>query len=157
MKKHLVAGVAIGLLAFLCQGQRAAAQGTTHFLKEAAGRLDGLYSQARKAGYQASPNGFSLAGGWLRKDQGTWVEMYSMVLERGKSYRFIASGDGDTIDLDLRITDESGRVLKADVGTEPDAIVDFVPNETKKYRIQLRLYDSRNNLPCVCVTAMLSK
>ena len=130
---------------------------TPVYLQQATKRLAGHLGDAIADGYRLSPGGFSIAGGWMKQSRRDWVEMYNIDLTKGTRYRFIASGDNDTEDLDLRIVDGDQNVLAKDTTTASEAIVDFSPRVSARYHIELRLYASRRNLPCVCLTAALTR
>ena len=78
------------------------------------------------------------------------MPLFTLTLQAGRKYRFLAAGDADAKDVDLDIQDLNGKTLKADVGTEPEAVVNFTPAVTAKYLVRVRLFDSDKNLPCVC-------
>jgi len=63
------------------------------------------------------------------------VRLYTLTLQGKQKYRFLAAGDADARDVDLDIQDLKGKTLKADVGTEPEAVVNFTPNVTGKYLV----------------------
>ena len=154
-----VLGVCLAaLLAVLGSTSRVSAQnGQGKFVTEASAALIKLIDVSNTQGYTLENDLFSIGGGWLRQSQTNWVPLYTINLQAGKQYRFLAAGDGDTIDLDLQIVDAAGRVVAEDVGTEPNAIVNFNPRGDGKYTVRMRLYASRNNLPCMTLAVVMAK
>jgi len=151
-------GLLITLLALLAPGHEATAQqgqGQGQYLTEAAARLSKLIARANQDGFTLTDNNFSIGGGWLKQSQTNWVPLYTLTLQAGKKYRFIASGDADARDVDLEVQDLNGKRFAADEGTEPDAVVNFTPTVTQKYLVRVRLYDSDKQLPCVCIAVVL--
>lgn len=134
-----------------------AQQGQGQYLTEAAARLGKLIAQANRDGYEFQDNNFSIGGGWLKQSTENWVALYTLTLQGNKKYRFLAAGDADARDVDLDIQDLKGKTLKADVGTEPEAVVNFTPNVTGKYLVRVRLYASEKNLPCLCLAVVMSE
>jgi hypothetical protein len=160
MRKKFLAISMVGFMALVLMlsptPQAAGGDFSEKYLKDAADGLTGLLKKALEDGYKMQ-DGFSFAGGWLKKDQKKWVSLFYMDLKKGVSYRFLAAGDKDAKDVDLRVIDADGNVLKEDVGTAPDAQVDFTPTVAAKYTIQVRLYESDGDVPCVCLVSVLSK
>jgi hypothetical protein len=77
-------------------------------------------------------------------------------LTGGKKYRFIAAGDADARDVDLEVQDANGKVVAKDVRTDPEAIVEFTPQNTGRYLVRIRLYASDNHLPCFCLGVVMA-
>ncbi len=130
--------------------------GQGQYVTEAAARLSKLVGAANKAGYVFQDNNFSIGGGWLKQSQENWVPLYTLNLKAGTKYRFIAAGDADAQDVDLDIRDSNGKTLKADTGTDPEAVVDFTPETTGKYLVRVRLYKSADNAPCLCLAVVMA-
>jgi hypothetical protein len=153
-----VAAVVVGLL---CAGQAAAQGSVATYTKEAMDDLIPLLNKASKDGFTMEPRTTTIFGGWLPKGSKTgneaWIPVLTLKsLDPNKQYRIVASGDNDTVDLDLRIVDPSnGKVVAQDTTVLRDAEVTFRPARQQDYVIQLRLYDSRDN--CVCLGAILRK
>ncbi|MGE0529517.1 MAG: PPC domain-containing protein [Bdellovibrionales bacterium] len=137
--------------------QARAQEGQGKYITEATMRLMKLADKSNADGFEMKDNLFSIGGGWLKQGKETWVALFTISLVQGKQYRFLAAGDGDAKDLDLQIVDAKGKVVAEDVATNPEAIVNFTPPATGTYVIRLRLYDSRNNLPCACLGVVLDK
>lgn len=133
------------------------AQGQGAYISQAANRLGKVVDKGNQDGFSLQSNLFSSGGGWLKKSD-KWVALYTVQLNAGTTYRFLASGDNDAQDVDLRITDLKGeKELKADTGTAADAIVEFTPNTTGRYLVQIRLYASRENLDAFCLSVVMQK
>jgi hypothetical protein len=155
-----VGWVLAGLLAALAvPGTAAAQQGDTQgkYITQAAQRLTEHIAKANAAGYKLDDDQHSIGGGWLKKGENNWVTLCKVKLESGKSYRVIAAGDGDAKDVDVRIVDPGGKVVKADESQDREAVVDYSPTETQQFEIRVRLFDSRENLPCTCLVTVLVK
>ena len=127
------------------------------YVTQAAARLSKLVDKANKDGYELQDNSFSIGGGWLKKSN-DWVGIYSVQLTEGQQYRFLASGDNDAKDVDLRIMDLKGKTqYAADVDVAADAIVNFTPKASGRYLVQLRLFDSQGDVPAVCLSVVMQK
>jgi hypothetical protein len=149
----------VSVLALAVPGHDAAAQqgqGQGQYITEAAARLSKLISSANKDGFTLQDNNFSIGGGWLKKDTDKWVPLFTLTLQAGKKYRFLASGDADARDVDLQVQDLNGKTLASDEDTAADAIVNFTPAATQKYLVRVRLYASDQNVPCVCLAVVMS-
>ncbi len=144
------------LLALAAGGTRASAQ-QGPYVTQTAARLSKLINDANKAGYSLHDNSFSIGGGWLKQSQSNWIHLYTIELKAGTKYRFLAAGDNDAKDVDLEVLDANNKVVAQDVATDPTATVDFTPGKTGQYHIRIRLYDSRENLPCVCLGILMTK
>jgi hypothetical protein len=154
MKNLLSLGLVAATLVLVGAGRASAQQGV--FITQASARLAKLVDQGNKDGYQLENNRFSLGGGWLKKGD-DWVSIYSVHLTADKAYRFLASGDNDAMDVDLRVLDRDNKVVALDDGTEADAVVNFTPKVAGKYFVQIRLYSSRKDFDAVCISALMVK
>lgn len=149
MKKCLAL---LALLIFATTGY--AQQGK--YVGSAAARLKQWVDASNEQGYKLQNDGFSIGGGWIKQSK-EWVSLYTTELKAGKGYRFIAVGDMDARDVDLQIVDSRGRVVANDSLTEPEAIVNFRPQNTDRYTVRIRLYASNQNLPSVCIAIVMVK
>ena len=127
------------------------------FITQAASRLTKLIDSANKDGYHLKDNSFSIGGGWIKQSKKDWIALYKVQLTGGKEYRFLAAGDKDAKDVDLEIRNSNDDVVASDTDTDPNAIVNFRPKTGGLYTIRVRLYDSRDNLPCVCLGIVMVK
>lgn len=127
------------------------------YITEATSRLTKLIDQSNAQGYTLGNDVFSIGGGWLKQGNDNWVALYTINLKQGTQYRFLAAGDFDAKDVDLDIQNPQGKSVKQDVHTNAEAVVDFSPPTSGRYLIRVRLYGSRNNLPCYCVAVALRK
>jgi hypothetical protein len=147
----------VSALAVVAPGNSTAQQrGQGQYVTEAADRLSKQIEKANKDGYAFQDNNFSIGGGWLKQSTQNWVPLYTLNLKAGKKYRFIAAGDADAQDVDLEIKDGNGKTLKADVSTDPVAVVDYSPETTGKYLVRVRLYKSDGSAPCLCLAVVMS-
>ena len=150
-------GVCVATVLALVVGTNQASAQQGAYITQASARLAKLVDKGNSDGYKLQNNSFSVGGGWLKKSD-EWVGIYTVQLTAGKQYRFLASGDNDARDVDLRITDLKGeKVLKADVDTAADAIVNLTPKTSGRYLVQIRLYSSREDLDAVCLSVMMVK
>ena len=78
------------------------------YISQASAHLAKLVDAGNADGFSLHNNSFSLGGGWLKKSQDGWVAIYSVNLKAGKKYRFLATGDDDAKDVDLRVLDANG-------------------------------------------------
>jgi hypothetical protein len=143
------------VVALLISETRASAQQGV-FITQASARLSKLVDKGNDDGYKLQNNSFSIGGGWLKKSN-KWVAIYSVQLTAGKEYRFLASGDNDAKDVDLRVLNAKGNEVAVDDATAADAVVNFSPQVSGIYLVQIRLYDSRNDLDAVCLSVMMAK
>ncbi len=146
-------------MALLLPGRTATAQDKTgqgKYLTEASARLGKLIGTANQAGYVFYNNQFSVGGGWLQQGENNWVNLYTVTLQAGKNYRIMAAGDFDAKDVDLQIADlKATKAFKTDEDTASEAVIDFTPNVTQRYLVRVRLYDSNQNLPCMCLAIVM--
>jgi hypothetical protein len=146
------------VLSFFVIGNRADAQQNQGvFVAQASARLTELVNAANKAGYALEDDSFSVGGGWVKQSTKNWVPLFTVQLTAGKEYRFLAAGDNDALDVDLEIRDADGKTVAVDETVKPEADVTFRPAKTGKYTVRVRLYESRNDLPCMCLAIMLAK
>jgi hypothetical protein len=158
-----VRGVAVGICllsaaAILVGATRSDAQGVKQgaYVTQAAARLAKLVDSGNGAGFALANNSFSLGGGWLKKSE-KWISIYSVNLVEGKKYRFLASGDDDAKDVDLRVMDSDGNQVAIDQKIDLNAVVDYIPAKTGKYLVQIRLFNSNSNYDAVVLSAMMIK
>ena len=128
--------------------------------KEAMESMGHLLDKAARDGFTMEARTTTMFGCWMPKGEKTGKEPWLSVLtltkgSPNKTYRIIAAGDNDTIDLDLRILDPQGNVVVEDNLVTRETEVTFRPTREQDYTIQLRLYHSRDN--CVCIGGILTK
>lgn len=153
----VVAGMALSLM---WVANRAPAQNfdtdTAKYMMQAMVNLDVMVKAENKRGYQFARNSLVIGGVWMDKDR-----KYSTVLrfnaQPRKEYVIVTAGDNDTIDLDLQVMDENDNQIVADGRTNPTARVLFTVTRPREVFVRLRLYDSKEGVPCVCGFAMLEK
>ncbi|MCS7044959.1 MAG: pre-peptidase C-terminal domain-containing protein, partial [Gemmataceae bacterium] len=137
----VLAALAMAWLASPLAAQRAAAQNVEQgkYLTEASAALIKLVNASNKQGFKLPDNTFSVGGGWINQSQTNWVALFTVELQAGKTYRFLAAGDADAKDVDLQVLDAAGKTVANDSGTEADAIVDYRPTATGRYTVRIRL------------------
>src|SRR5258708_7074765 len=116
MKMSRVLGAAVLGGCLLVAGPVAAQGDVATYSKEAMDDLRTSLTKAAKDGFAMEPATVTTFGGWLPRGRGQgderWHPMLVLTnLEQGRQYRFMASGDDDTKDLDLRIVDPAGNVV----------------------------------------------
>src|ERR1035438_9811921 len=94
--------------AAVCEQRVAAQQGQGVYVTQASARLTKLITAANKSKYKLADNSFSIGGGWLKQSKTKWVPLFTVKLEAGVDYRFLAAGDNDARDVDLDIRDPDG-------------------------------------------------
>jgi hypothetical protein len=68
---------------------------------------------------------------------GRSTDAYSIAFHEGEIARIVISGDGDS-DLDLIVKDRFGNVVCRAEGSTDDEVCRFVPDETARYRVEVR-------------------
>src|SRR5262245_50727275 len=104
MKNCISRGVVFGMclaVALTIGGNRTLAQ-QGKFVEQSTARLVPLIDKGNRDGYSLHDNTFSAGGGWLKQST-TWVDLYTVTLEKGRHYRFVAAGDNDARDVDLEV------------------------------------------------------
>lgn len=129
---------------------------TAKYSMQAMANLDALIKVENRLGYYFARNSLVLGGTWMDKSN-KYTGVLSFTTEPGRTYVIVAAGDNDARDLDLRITDRQGNVIKQDGATDATARVQFTLRNAREIVIQVRLYDSRDSLPCFCAFAMLER
>ncbi len=138
-------------------GRGVAQEGQGVFITQASARLTKLVDTGNKKGYQLHNNSFSIGGGWLKQSAEKWVVLYSIQLTADKEYVFLAAGDNDAKDVDLRIQDSNKNEVAKDDKVNPEAVVVFRPKTSGVYTISVRLFDSRENYDCVVLSVVMVK
>lgn len=64
--------------------------------------------------------------------------MLSRQFEAGKTYVLIGATDDDGYDIDIIIRDMYGNPVAQDVADDPNPVVEFTPQVTANYRVELR-------------------
>jgi hypothetical protein len=127
------------------------------FIVQAAQRLQKLTDQANAAGFKLDDNKFSMGGGWYNQSD-KWMNVFNLTLKAGRTYRVIVAGDGDARDVDVALVEmKTGKVVAVDMKNDPEAMVELTPAATQKYIVRIRLFDSRENVPCVCLAVVMVK
>jgi hypothetical protein len=141
----------------LLTGSTVRAQGQGEYLTQASERLTKLIAKANKEGYNLGKDKFRIGGAWLSMDKKKWVSLFTLTLESTKTYRVLAGGDNDAKDVDIRILDAAGEEVAKDADPAPLAKVNYTPNKTGKFTIQLRLFASEANRPSLCLAIVMAK
>jgi hypothetical protein len=123
-------------------------------LKQAFNRVTDNAALGGKIGGYGYIDGISIMAAWIDKGEKT---TFTLTLEANVEYLFLGAGDQDAQDVDLTILDDQNRVVAEDTRDAADAVVKFTPRVTGRYTMELILFKSRNNLPCVCAATILRK
>ena len=75
---------------------------------------------------------------WLEDDES---DNYYIELSQYYDYKIIAVCDQDCEDIDMKIYDQSGRLLDEDVAEDDVPIVEVTPRANGRYRVYLKMYD----------------
>jgi len=147
----LVGLLALGVLASPAQAQ-GKASGT--YLKEAFNRVTDNAALGGKIGNYGYIDGISIMAAWLNS---SGKATFTLTLDANVDYLFLGAGDADALDVDLTILNDKNEVVAEDTRTAADAVVTFTPKVTGRYTMELILYKSKNNVPCVCAATILRK
>jgi hypothetical protein len=142
-------------MAALLPSETRGQDGQGKYLTEASARLGKLIARANQDGFKFYDDTFSVGGGWLQQSQTKWVNLYTVTLTAGKRYRLMAAGDFDAKDVDLDVQDLNGKTYAKDEEAASEAVVNFMPPTTQKYLVRVRLYDSNQNAPCMCLAIVM--
>jgi hypothetical protein len=148
------------LLALAASAREVHAQspkGPGDYIGEASQRLGDMIEGASRADYGLYLDSFLLGGSFVKLNQGNWVKIAEVDLERANSYIFLAAGDGDALDVDVQVLDPNGNMVAQDVTNNVTASAEYSPAVSGRYALRLRLAASRGNFPCYCMAAMLRK
>jgi hypothetical protein len=160
LRGRVVLGACLaGMAILLASASEAGAQkGQGQYVTQASQRLAGLISKANDDGYKLANNKFSLGGGWLKQGK-EWVNLFTITLDQGKEYRILAAGDNDAMDVDVQVVDPDNinNALASDTARSSEAVVNFRPNNSKRYLVRVRLYASQENRPAVCLGIVMGK
>lgn len=66
----------------------------------------------------------------------------------GKKYAIAGVCDTDCSDLDIRLYNSSGTLLKKDIDNDSTPIIDFEPSVTDTYRIDTKMVSCSTTSPC---------
>ena len=93
LRSATVAGVFLACVVLTPASNRATAQeGQGKYLTEASAALIKLVNASNKQGYKLPDNAFSVGGGWLKQGANNWVGLFTVELQAGRQYRFLAAG-----------------------------------------------------------------
>lgn len=67
---------------------------------------------------------------------------YRLTLYKGLSYVLIGCADGEGVDLDMRLYDDTGELVSADGSPDNQPFVDVAPEKTGEYALQVMVYKS---------------
>jgi len=153
--KMAVAALA-GLLALGVLATPAAAQGKASgtYLKESFNRVTDNAALGGKIGNYGYIDGISIMAAWINSGG---KSTFTLTLDANVDYLFLGAGDLDAQDVDLVILNDKNEVVAEDVRTAADAAVTFTPKVTGRYTMELVLFKSKNNVPCVCAATILRK
>ena len=126
------------------------AKGPGAYIGEASQRLGEMIEVASRADYGLTLDSFLLGGSFVRLNQGNWVKIAEVDLVRDDAYLFLASGDGDALDVDVQVLDANGNKVAEDVTPNVTASAEYRPSASGRYALRIRLTASKGNFPCYC-------
>lgn len=65
---------------------------------------------------------------------------YRVTLYKGMTYLLLACADGENVDLDVRLYDESGNLVDNDKSPDAQPFVSVMPEVTGEYALQVMVY-----------------
>lgn len=125
------------------------------YREQALNKLSDLIAAGQLRGYRLTST--RVTGTVLKKDKVYYMPLTDVQLRSDRQYLVVAAGDNDTLDLDAKIWNAAGDVVAVDAKIDPTAQVELPTGVQGTHSIYLRLYDSRNDLPCACAVAILEK
>jgi len=149
-----VSVVAVGLL--LLDAPRASAQ-QGKYVEQASANLVKLINAANADGYRLRENSLSIGGGWLKQSTSDWIKIFTIPLKPNTSYRVLAAGDNDAKDVDVEVTNSAGKIVAIDGKVDPTAVASWTTKKGGDHTVRIRLYASKNNVPCVCMAIVLTQ
>lgn len=84
------------------------------------------------------------------------AESLTLALRAGRQYAVLALCDNDCSDIDLRIYDENGKELAADVEDDDKPVVTLAPDHDAKYRLKIIMAKCSSS-PCFYGVGLFSK
>lgn len=72
-------------------------------------------------------------------------EHLTVTLRAGTDYRFVSVCDQDCSDVDLRLYDENGRLIDADVAYDDTPVVGVTPRWTGQFTVEVSMASCRAN------------
>jgi hypothetical protein len=153
-----VLSACVAALMVLEGGSRATAQGTGQgkYLIQASKRLATLVAEGNADGFSLAKNKFSIGGAWLKQSKTDWVSLFTINLQAGKTYRFLAAGDDDAQDVDVRVKDPDKNIVGSDTSTKETAKVDIKIKTSGRYLVEVRLYKSMNNRDSLTLATVMT-
>jgi hypothetical protein len=108
---------------------------TTHLI-EAFDSVTGFATEMVKATDLGYDSGLSIAAAFLNANKSA---TFTKTLTAGATYAFLASGDDDAEDVDIKVTDASGRVVAEDTDIDNYAADSFTAEKAGAYKFTITL------------------
>lgn len=150
MKRYRVltrVSIACTLAALMVPALAPAQQSWTpgEYMIQAVGEMLDTSKVLQQKGNFGYAEGASMVGVLLQPSQ-----KYTLTrrFQKGIAYAIVAGGDEDVKDLDLRILDASGKMVVSDTNVDRMAVIDWIPNATGEYQVQLDLYQATRDSFC---------
>ena len=126
----------LAVLASALMSAPAPAAYDTEYLIEAFDSVTGFATEMVKATDLGYDSGLSIAASFLNANKSA---TFTKTLKAGVTYAFLASGDDDAEDVDIKVTDASGRVVAEDTDIDSYAADSFVAEKAGAYKFTVTL------------------
>jgi hypothetical protein len=127
---RIMLAVVVGLA--LIAPTPAAAQ-ESRWARQVSGQLNRFSDVLSDKGYRMTHD---VRHGSLGDDQ---TDSFSLELVEGRSYALLGVCDEDCTDLDLRVLDDDGNEIDADVETDDYPVVEVRPRRTAQFRVRVTM------------------
>jgi hypothetical protein len=113
----------------------------TRWARQVSGQLNRYSDLLSDKGYRLTQE---IMNGSLGDDQS---DSFSLELVEGRSYALLGVCDEDCSDLDLRLLDEDGNEIDADVEADDYPVVEVRPRRTARFRVRV-IMTTCSTSPC---------
>jgi len=143
--------VALSVLAALALGVSAsAAAQDSRWHRQVSDQLDRYSNVLNERGFRRS---HEIRNGSLDDDES---ESFTLELDAGRSYAMIGVCDEDCTDIDLRLYDDAGREVDADIEMDDYPVVEVQPVRTAVYRVKV-IMATCSTSPCFYGVGVFAK
>lgn len=139
--------VLMSLSVFTAQAQEAWSPGV--YMQQAVDNVHKKAEYATSFGDYGYSGGFCFLGAYVKKGKSV---KWRTTLPTGKQLLFIGGGDDDATDVDIKIYNSDGDLVKEDAGTDNSPVVKFKTNSDETYTIELRLYTTTSTGSFCCIS-----
>jgi len=96
-------------------------------------------------------NGTCVLGAYLQEGS---ANSYTVYLSAGTTYCFVGGGTKNAIDVDIKVINQSGTVVASDSKIDGLPIVEFTPQYSGDYDVELSLYSCESSGSFCCMTLL---